>query len=459
MKYSTINPANEEILQEYTEHKASEIESKITKADSEFRKWRNVNITERSSLMLKLSELLIARKETLALIMSREMGKPIAAGMAEIEKSAWVSEYYACEIESMLSNINIETGRRKSYVSFEPLGVLLAIMPWNFPFWQVFRYIAPNLMAGNAVILKHAPNVTECSLAIENLIREAGFPDNLFSSILLAPQSVPEAVKLMIENRLIKGVTLTGSCKAGSYIAEITGRNLKKSVLELGGSDAYIILNDAELSKAAQSCAISRMSNAGQTCIAAKRFIVSEESHDEFIRLFAVECKKFKPGDPLLKETTMGPMARKDLQKLVHEQVNSSIAEGARLLSGGVFPDSPGCFYPPTILTEVSRNSVSFREEIFGPVASVITFKTEHEAIELANATNFGLGSAVFTSDIEKGEYIASKMLDSGSCFVNEFVKSDPRLPFGGIKDSGYGRELTKFGLTEFMNIKTIVVS
>lgn len=404
--------------------------------------------------MQNISILLKSRKEELARLMALEMGKVMKEGIAEIEKCAWACEYYAQNAESMLENETIETQYSRSFVSYQPLGTILAVMPWNFPFWQVFRFLAPTLMAGNTAVLKHASNVPGCAMAIEELFREAGFPENVFRTLLVGSKLVENVIR----HPAIKAVSLTGSTPAGRSVAAIAGSELKKCVLELGGSDPYIILKDAELEKSAKICATGRLLNAGQSCIGAKRFIVVDEIYFEFLEYFTDEMNQVVFGDPFHPETTMGPLAKKDLRDELHQKVVNSVKSGAEIVLGGEIPNRKGAFYPPTILENVKPGMPAYDEELFGPVASVIRVKDEAEAIKVANDTEFGLGAAVFTRDLKKGENIAEKQLEAGCCFVNDFVKSDPRLPFGGVKTSGYGRELSVNGIKEFMNVKTVVV-
>jgi len=458
MHFKTINPANEKVIKEYKEDSSSNITNLVNKTHKAYLDWREQDFNSRSKILKNVSELLLRKKNEAAELMAVEMGKPISQGLVEIEKSAWVCEHYALNTKELLKDKYIETEHSKSYVTFKPIGVLYAIMPWNFPFWQVFRVAAPNLMAGNTILLKHAPNVPQCSEFIKKIFLEAGAPKGILEDILISTDSVKSASDFIIKNPYIAGVTLTGSGRAGASVASLSGSLLKKSVLELGGSDPYIIMKDADLENAANHCAVSRMNNTGQTCIAAKRFIVDKKIEDDFLSLLIEKCREFVPGEPLDSETNMGPLARKDLQQTIHSQVHQSINEGGKLIIGGELPEIKGYYYPPTIIANIKPDSNSFNEEIFGPVASVITYKTEEEAIKLANATGFGLGAAIFTADKSKGESIASQKLEAGSCFVNQFVKSDPRLPFGGIKNSGYGRELSEYGITEFLNIKTVVV-
>ena len=458
MKIRTIDPKNGYLLAEYEEDSREEIFSKIEKSDQAYQEWKKTNFSQRANLLLKVADILIAGKDKFARLMADEMGKPTAQGKAEIEKSAWVCRYYAENAENQLKDLDIKTEKKRSYVSFRPIGPVLAIMPWNFPFWQVFRFAAPYLMAGNTVMLKHAPGTSGCSIHIEKIFKEAGYPGNVFTNILISPENVPARTPEIIHHPLIKGVTLTGSTGAGIKVAEAAGQVLKKSVLELGGSDPYIILEDADIDKAAEACIASRMGNAGQTCIAAKRLIAVDEIYDDFVRACMEEIKKYKPGNPLDDEFNMGPMARKDLRDGLHAQVEKSIGMGAKLLTGGIIPDREGYYYLPTALENVCKGMPAFDEELFGPVAVFIRAKDETDAIHIANDTEFGLGAAVFTADDERGNRIALEELEAGSCAVNEFVKSDPRLPFGGINGSGYGRELGLYGIQEFVNIKTVCI-
>jgi succinate-semialdehyde dehydrogenase/glutarate-semialdehyde dehydrogenase len=382
------------------------------------------------------------------------MGKPVREGRVEAEKCAWVCEYYAENAARFLADEPVETDASASFVAFRPLGIVLAVMPWNFPFWQVFRFAAPGLMAGNAGLLKHASNVPGCALAIEEVFREAGFPEGLFRALLVGS----ERVEALIEHPLVRAVTLTGSATAGRAVAGAAGRNLKKTVLELGGSDPYVILEDADLEAAVETCVKSRLINSGQSCIAAKRFIVVEPVREAFERGFVERMARAIVGDPMDEGTDVGPQARADLRDDLHRQVEATIALGARCLLGGEVPDREGAWYPPTVLTDVKPASPGYEEELFGPVASIIPVADEAEAIQVANDTSFGLGAAVFTRNVERGRRIAAEELEAGACFVNGLVKSDPRLPFGGIKESGYGRELSAFGIREFVNVKSVWV-
>ncbi len=450
----SINPSTDEEIKSYPDMNEKEIDKILEEADKAFLALQATSFTQRAEKMKKARDILLKRKEEFAKIMTLEMGKPILQSISEVEKCAWVCEYFAENAENFLSNEEIKTDAVKSYVTYQPLGVVLAIMPWNFPFWQVFRFAAPNLMAGNAGILKHASNVTGCALVIEEVFEEAGFPKNLFRTIIASSKKMETVIK----NKNIKAVTLTGSVPAGKSVASIAGSVLKKTVLELGGSDPYVILEDADLKNSVEACVNSRLINGGQSCIAAKRFIVVEKIYKKFEEMYVQLMKEKKMGDPFDKENNLGPQASKSLRDDLHKQVEKSIEKGAKLLLGGKIPEGKGAYYPPTVLTDVKKGMPAYDEEIFGPVAALIKAANEDEAIAIANDTNFGLGAAVFTADKNKGEIIAGTRLLAGNCFVNSFVKSDPRLPFGGIKESGYGRELSPFGIKEFVNIKTVYI-
>jgi succinate-semialdehyde dehydrogenase/glutarate-semialdehyde dehydrogenase len=448
----SINPHNGQTLRPYTAHDLNHIEATLSAAKERFESWKLVPLSERSRMLHSLAQQLRRNKSELALLMADEMGKPLADGEAEIEKCAGACEFYADEGPKYLAPELIKTDAAKSWISFEPLGPILAVMPWNFPFWQVIRFAAPNIMAGNVGILKHASNVSGCSLAIEDLFIQAGFPKNVFSSLLVSGKEVEK----LIAHPIIKAVTITGSTPAGKSVAAAAGKYLKKCVLELGGSDAYIVLADADVQKAAEICTKSRLINSGQSCIAAKRFIVVQDVRKEFEKAMHEEFKKVQWGNPRDPKNTVGPQARQDLRDQLHEQVKRSVAAGARLLIGGTFDEKdPGAYYPPTILSDVTPGMPAFDEELFGPVAAIIEADDEKDAILLANQSIFGLGAAIFSRNIEKAEKLASQ-IEAGSVFINALVKSDSRLPFGGIKESGHGRELSYYGLREFLNIKTI---
>lgn len=454
MAFQSINPSTDALIKNYSNTSWDDALSIVEKTNRTFKEWSETNFQFRASHLKKMAENLRFRKEELAELMAIEMGKPLSQGIAEIEKCAWVCDYYADHGEKFLTAELVSSDGQKSYFAFRPCGIILAIMPWNFPFWQVIRFLAPAVMAGNGALLKHAPNVTGCALAIKQIFDDSGFPQELFNVVLLEPGQIG----LLIEQPLIQGVTLTGSVRAGQVVAGQAGKFLKKTVMELGGSDAYIVLEDADIELAAEACVNSRLINSGQSCIAAKRFLVVESVHRRFEELLVEKMKNKTIGDPLKGQFDLGPLARKDLRDTLHQQVEKSVRQGAKIVLGGKIPDGIGSFYPPTVLSGVKPGMVVFEEETFGPVASVIAVKNESEAIDLANKTSFGLGSAVFTADIERGEKIARDYMQAGSCFVNAFVKSDPRLPFGGIKQSGYGRELSVFGIREFVNIKTVYI-
>jgi succinate-semialdehyde dehydrogenase / glutarate-semialdehyde dehydrogenase len=454
MAIESINPATGEKLDAFDEMPRKEVHEILEQVQHTWSTWRATDVTTRAESMRKAAQVLRDNQDAYARLMAQEMGKPIRQGRPEIEKCAWVCEYYADSAERFLAPEVVETEASRSYVAFEPLGVILAVMPWNFPFWQVFRFAAPCLMAGNGAVLKHASNVPGCALAIEDIFLQAGFPENLFRTLLIGSSMVDT----VLESPVIKGVALTGSTPAGQAVAARAGSLLKKTVLELGGSDPYLILEDADLEQASTECVESRLLNSGQSCINAKRFIVVDAVRERFEALFVGKMRQQRIGDPLDTDTDVGPLARQDLRAEVHRQVKGSIEKGARVLLGGEIPAGTGSFYAPTVLTNVKQGMPAYDEEIFGPVAAIIPVKDEAEAIRVANDSPFGLGAAVFTSDLDRGERIAAKELEAGSCFVNAFVRSDPRLPFGGIKDSGYGRELGKFGIRQFVNIKTIYI-
>jgi succinate-semialdehyde dehydrogenase / glutarate-semialdehyde dehydrogenase len=452
MNFQSINPATGEVIATYPEHSDAEARRALAAAVAQ-RDWRALSFAERAGPLNQAAAILRRDKEQHAALMAREMGKPLEQGRAEIEKCATCCDFFAAHAERFLSADEIQTEATRSYVLFQPLGVLLAVMPWNFPFWQVFRAAIPALMAGNAVVLKHASNVSGCALAIEAIFRQTGLPNGMFSVALVSSKRVAA----IIADPSIAAVTLTGSTEAGKSVAAVAGAHLKKSVLELGGSDPYVILEDANLELAAEICVTSRLINSGQSCIAAKRFIVVRSVRARFEELFVEKMRGRKIGHPMEPETQVGPLARVDLREALHDQVQRSIAAGAKLVAGGAVPAGRGSFYPPTVLTGVRPGMAAFDEETFGPVAAIIEATDGEEAITLANRTAFGLGAAVFTEDSHKGEQMAAR-LEAGCCFVNDFVRSDSRLPFGGIKHSGFGRELGMLGIREFVNVKTVVV-
>jgi succinate-semialdehyde dehydrogenase/glutarate-semialdehyde dehydrogenase len=456
MKHITsVNPATGKKIKRYSVHSGSDVNLILSEVNTAQRYWSDVSFADRSDHMRAAARILRERTDRYAELMADEMGKPIAQGRSEVEKCAWVCEYYAEHAEQFLADESIATDAAESFVTYRPLGIVLAVMPWNFPFWQVFRFAAPNLMAGNAGVLKHASNVPGCAMAIEEVFRDAGFPDNVFRTLLIGSNQVAP----VIGHRLIKAVTLTGSTAAGRAVAEQAGHALKKTVLELGGSDPYVVLADADLEHAVETCVDSRLINSGQSCIAAKRFIVVETVREAFEKQFVARMEAKTMGDPKSEDSEVGPQARHDLRDDLHRQVLESVEQGARCLTGGHIPESDGAYYPPTVLTDVKKGMPAFDDELFGPVAAVIPVANEEEAVRVANDSVFGLGAAVFTADVDKGRRIARESLEAGACFVNSFVKSDPRLPFGGIKESGYGRELGPHGIREFVNAKTVWVS
>lgn len=446
----SINPFNNQLIKEYTSHNDADIENKIQKAQNSFLDWRKTSFTERAELLKKVAKQLEKQKTELSKLMTEEMGKPISEAKAEIEKCAWVCNFYAENAAKFLEDKIIETDASKSYVKYEPLGIVLAVMPWNYPFWQYFRFIAPNVMAGNVGLLKHASNVSGCALAIENLFLEAGFPEGLSQTLLVSSTKV----KGILEHSLVKAATLTGSEAAGASVAEIAGKNIKKTVLELGGSNAVIVLNDADLEKIMDTCVKARFQNTGQSCIAGKRFLIQAEIYDTFLEQFTKKIKALKIGNPLDKTTEIGPMANEKLAEELEIQMQKSLNLGAILHHGG---KREKAHFSPTILTNVTPEMPVFKEETFGPLAAVVKFSTIEEAIDLSNNSEFGLGVSIFTEDINQVKKMIPE-LNEGAVFINELVKSDPRLPFGGIKKSGYGRELAKAGCLEFVNQKTVFV-
>jgi succinate-semialdehyde dehydrogenase/glutarate-semialdehyde dehydrogenase len=450
----STNPTNGHTIREYEETPPDRAALLCEAGHRTFLEWRRTPFAERSALFRRIAALLKEKAEALAELMALEMGKPVRQGRAEAEKCAWVCEFYAEHAERFLNPETIPTDAAQSYVAFSPLGVVLAVMPWNFPFWQVFRFAAPSLMAGNTALLKHAGNVTGCALAIEDLFARAGAPRGLFRVVLLPGSRVAS----LIEHPRVAAVTLTGSTEAGRSVGGAAGRALKPSVLELGGSDPYLVLEDADLDAAARICAEARLVNSGQSCIAGKRFIVVAPVRDAFVDRFVAAMRAKVMGDPMDERTEVGPQARRDLRDELHRQVEKSVAGGARIALGGIVPEGPSAFYPPTVLTDVRPGMPAYDEEIFGPVAAVITARDEPDAIRIANDSSFGLGAAVLTRNAEHGRRIAEEEIEAGSCFVNASVRSDPRLPFGGVKASGYGRELSVFGIREFVNVKTVYV-
>lgn len=454
MTLKSINPFDGSLIKTYEQFTKEEVSAKILDTHRAWLGWKKTSFAERAGFLRKIAQVLRNSSAECAMLMAEEMGKPLADGYAEIEKCAACCEYYAKHGETFLKEDLIETEASKSYASFQPLGVILAVMPWNFPYWQLFRFLAPALMAGNCAVLKHSSNVSGCAISIEKIVRESGILGNVLQTLLVGS----DRVEGIIENPLISAVTLTGSTNAGRKVAQKAGSMLKKSVLELGGSDPYLILADADLEEAAKVCAESRLINSGQSCIAAKRFIVVKEVADNFTGLFKSELESKVYGDPKDEKVVVGPQARVELRDELHRQVQESIDLGAKCLLGGTIPPGNNAMYPPTLLTNVKKGMPVYDDETFGPVAAVIIAQDTEDAIRIANDTCFGLGAAIFSADVLRAESIAKIRLEAGSCFINEAVRSDPRLPFGGIKDSGFGRELSSYGIREFTNIKTILV-
>jgi succinate-semialdehyde dehydrogenase/glutarate-semialdehyde dehydrogenase len=452
--FTSINPFNGETLASHPEMTTPELRAALAAADKAFRLWQRVPLADRADRVRRVGALLRARAEEHARLMSQEMGKPIRGARAEVEKCAWACDHYAEHAAAFLADEVVETDAGRSFVTYRPLGPVLAIMPWNFPYWQILRVAAPGLMAGNVILLKHAANVSGCALAIEAVFRDAGFPEGTFRTLLIDHAQLKTAIR----HKAVRAVTLTGSPAAGRIVAKQAGERLKKTVLELGGSDPYLILADADLELAVEACVTSRLINSGQSCIAAKRFVVVDAVREEFERRLVERMGRARVGNQMAEDTDVGPLARVDLRDALHAQVEASVAKGARLLVGGAVPAGPGAFYPPTVLTDVTKGMPAYDEELFGPVAAIIPVRSTKAAIKVANDSVYGLGSAVFTRNIEEGTRIAAEELEAGSAFVNAFVKSDPRLPFGGIKESGYGRELGVQGIREFVNVKTVWV-
>lgn len=454
MPFTAVNPATGDTLWTLPSATPDGVDRAVSASVAAFRSWRSSTFEERARALESAAALLRERAEALARTAAVEMGKPVSQGLSEVEKCAGMLQFYAREGESFLQPHPAEVDGARAYWSYEPLGPVLAIMPWNFPFWQVFRAAAPAIMAGNTVILKHAPSVPECALACEQIFCDAGLPDGVFQNLFAEVDDVAR----MIGIRGVAGVTFTGSVAAGRSVAELAGRHLKPSVLELGGSDPYIILGDADVERAAEAVLAARRLNAGQSCIAPKRLIAVDGVHDAFVEELRARVAGVELGDPLDPATAMGPLARQDLRNTLHGQVQRSVEMGAELILGGQVPERSGAWYPPTLLTGVNPEMPAFREELFGPAWVVIRARDEEDAIALANDTDFGLGAAVFTRDSQRGEAIARHQVEAGSCFVNDFVRSHPALPFGGIRDSGYGRELSPMGILAFTNVKTVWV-
>ena len=452
--FAATDPATLQPGKSYPGHSPQDAALKVARAAEAQRRWRRTAFEDRAELMRAAAGVLRKRRDAFAALMTSEMGKTVADGRAEIEKCASACEHFAAHAAGYLARQPIEIEGARAFVAFNPLGVVLAVMPWNFPFWQVFRFAAPALMAGNGGVLKHASNVPGCALAIESVFAEAGFPEGLFGTVLIPSASV----KALIEDANVAAVTLTGSVPAGRSVAATAGGVLKKCVLELGGADAYLILEDADVAAAAKVCATARMVNAGQSCIAGKRFIVVKPLCAAFETALVEEMRHYAMGDPRDPATKLGPLQSVAARDQIHAQVEKSIGRGAKLLLGGVIPDKPGAWYPATVLGNVKPGQPAYDDEVFGPVAAVIEAVDEEDAIAIANASEFGLGSGVLTRDLVRGERIAAEELDAGMSFVNENVRSDPRMPFGGVKHSGYGRECADFGIREFVNIKSVLV-
>jgi succinate-semialdehyde dehydrogenase/glutarate-semialdehyde dehydrogenase len=454
MPIASINPTTGETLKEFSALGPAQIEEKLAKAAQAFERHRRTALTQRAERLMAAAQLLEEEKERLARIITLEMGKLLRAGIEEVMKCVRGCRFYAENAERLLADHAVPTEAKRSYVRYEPIGPVLAIMPWNFPFWQVFRFAAPALMAGNVGLLKHAANVPQCALAIEDIFRRAGFEEGVFQTLLIET----EQTRSLIDDPRVKAVTLTGSERAGSEVASAAARQIKKSVLELGGSDAFIVMPSADLDAAIERGVAARMQNAGQSCIAAKRFILSDRIYDRFVSQFVEGMRTLKVGDPLDPATEIGPLATEAILRGVDRQVQDSIAAGAKLLTGAKQIDRPGYFYEPTVLAEIPRNSPAYREEVFGPVASFFRASDAVEAVKVANDTSFGLGASAWTNDPAEQQLFAAE-LETGMVFINSMVASDPRLPFGGAKRSGFGRELGVEGIREFVNIKTVSIA
>lgn len=451
---TTVNPATGEEIERFSYMSAEEIETRLDGANAAFRAWRRVPVADRVKLLASLAAVLRRDAQSLAQTAVREMGKPVAQARAEIEKCAWCCEYFSQHAHDMLADRETAIDGARSFIAFRPLGVILAIMPWNFPYWQVFRAAVPAIAAGNAVVLKHADSTTRCGLEIERVFAQGGAPENLFQTLLISN----EDADARIGDDRIAGVTLTGSERAGVAVGSAAGKALKKSVLELGGSDPFIVLADADIDLAVEYAVKSRFQNNGQSCIAAKRFIVEQPVYERFLRHFAQEAAQQRVGDPMDEQTQIGPLARRDLRENLHRQITDSVVGGARIVTGGNPIGRPGFFFEPTVVTDVDPAAPMFREETFGPAAAVMRAADEEQALELANASTYGLGANVWTRDITRATRMAAQ-IESGMVFINGMVASDPRLPFGGVKRSGYGRELSEFGIHEFVNQQTVWIA
>ncbi|MBF5041617.1 NAD-dependent succinate-semialdehyde dehydrogenase [Aggregicoccus sp. 17bor-14] len=451
MAMKSVDPRSGKVLETFEEHDDAEVERRLALAATAFTRHRVTPFSQRSKWMARAGELLDTEKAQIARMMTLEMGKTLASAVAEVEKCAWVCRYYAENAERHLADEDVKTNAERSYVRYEPLGPVLAVMPWNFPLWQVFRFAAPALMAGNVGLLKHASNVPRCALAIEDVFKRAGFPEGCFQTLLVGSKRV----EALINDGRVKAVTLTGSEAAGRSVGEQSGRALKKSVLELGGSDPFIVMPSADQEKAAETAVKARIINNGQSCIAAKRFIVADAIFDAFRDRFVQRMQRLVMGDPLEAKTDLGPLATESIRKELHAQVERMKKAGGRVLTGGVMPDGPGYFYPGTVVVDLPPDSDIAKEEVFGPVAVLYRVRDREEALARANGIPFGLGSSVWTRDAAERDFFVAG-LEAGSVFVNAMVSSDPRLPFGGVKASGYGRELAAFGIREFCNVKTV---
>jgi succinate-semialdehyde dehydrogenase/glutarate-semialdehyde dehydrogenase len=453
-RLQTVNPATGEPGRSYDPDTIGDGRAAAKAARAAYLDWRRTSFADRSAMIHKAAEILRARKDELARLMTDEMGKTLGDGRAEVEKCAFHCDWFADHAEEYLASERADIGGGEAFVTFNPIGTILAVMPWNFPLWQVFRAAAPALMAGNGMLLKHASNVPGCALAIQSVLHQAGVPKDLFRTLLLPSRDV----EALIKDDNIAAVTLTGSVPAGRSVATAAGSVLKKCVLELGGSDAYVVLGDADIAAAAKVAAMARMVNGGQSCIAGKRFIVVRPMLDQFEKALTDAMRGYEMGDPTKEGTKLGPMVSAKARDDIHKQVEDSVAKGAKLLLGGEVPDRPGAWYPATVLSNVRPGQPAHDEEVFGPVAAIIAADDEADAIRIANDSEFGLGSGVLTSDIDRGRRIAAEELEAGMSFVNENVRSDPRTPFGGVKHSGFGRECGVFGIREFVNIKTVHV-
>ncbi len=446
----SINPYTNEIIEKFKQDSKSSVNKKIKLADKTFQTWSRTNSERKKTLMLQLAKELKQNKRDYALAITREMGKPITQAIAEIEKCAWVCEYYANNAKSQLQSQEIKTDASKSYVRFDPLGVIFAVMPWNYPFWQVFRFAVPSLMAGNVCLLKHSSNVMRSAENIEQAFKNAGFPEGCFQNLIIKSSKVEDVIR----NKRVKAVTLTGSKPAGSSVASIAAEEIKKSVLELGGSNALVVFEDADIDKTIKACVQARFQNTGQSCIAGKRLLIHESIYLKFIESFITEVRELKSGNPEEEDTYIGVMATEELAKELEEQLKSSIDKGAKVILGG---KRSKAYFEPTVVINVNKKSPIFEEETFGPVMAVTSFKTDMEALDLVNRSKFGLGVSIFTEDLERAKAMIPQIED-GAVFINELVKSDPRLPFGGTKESGFGRELSSFGIHEFVNKKTVYI-